>query len=415
MSIKSPRGTKDILPGEVEKWQKIEETARELFLLYNYREIRTPVFEDTSLFERSIGEKTDIVEKEMYTFPDKKGRSLTLRPEGTAPVVRAYLEHKLYGGGGLNKFFYMGPFFRYERPQAGRNRQFHQVGAEAIGSDNPGLDAEIISLTLHFLRALGLETLQTEINSIGCSVCQPGYRKKLIDFLRSVKDELCSDCSRRIESNPLRTLDCKNERCISILKDAPVSLSYLCEECRKHFDTVKRVLDMLDINFRNNSRLVRGLDYYTRTTFEIVHSRLGAQDAVAAGGRFDGLVEEMGGKSAPAVGVAAGVERIALLMDKDSSREPVNRRVCVFVVCAGAERFEEAVLFVDEIRHAGISAEIDYERRSLKSQLRAANKLGVAFAVLLNEEGFLLKDMAEGKQKKIEKQKLIAFLKDRCG
>ncbi len=411
MDIKAPRGTEDILPGEIEKWQRIEQTSRELFLLYNYREIRTPLFEDTALFKRSIGESTDIVEKEMYTFPDKKGRSLTLRPEGTAPVVRAYLEHKLYAKGGVDKFFYIGPFFRYERPQAGRNRQFYQIGVEAIGSDSPALDAEVISLSLHFLSCLGLQTLHVALSSIGCSACQPDYREKLKQFLNEHLEKLCGDCRRRTESNTLRVLDCKNEGCISILKNAPLTLDLLCASCVEHFESVKHFLDMLDIKYEIASNLVRGLDYYTRTTFEVVHSRLGAQNAVAAGGRFDGLIEEMGGKPTPAVGFAAGIDRIALAMDGEGVKTPGEKQTFAFIALSGKECLEGGVWLLNELRRSGISVEMDYQGRSLKSQFRVADRLGVKFTVILGQEGVTLRDMEKGEQEEVKKEQIVSVLR----
>ena len=398
------------MPDEIWKWQKIEKTAHEVFSLYNYREIRTPIFEDTSLFERSIGADTDIVEKEMYTFLDKKGRSLTLRPEGTAPVVRAYLEHNLHTQG-LSKFFYTGTFFRYERPQAGRNRQFYQVGVEAIGSDNPALDAEVINLALHFLNSLGLKTLDVFLNSIGCSSCQPVYRKKLQEFLNAHLHEFCDDCRKRTDTNPLRVLDCKKEECISVLKDAPVTLEFLCQSCSDHFKSVKHYLDALDVTYEISSRLVRGLDYYTRTTFEVVHSGLGAQNAVAGGGRFDGLVEEFGGTATPAVGFAAGVDRMALLLEKEGMKPQGERHVFVFIAVSGEEYIEEGVLLLNQLRRSGISAEIDYEGRSLKSQFRRANKLGVKFAVILGKET-VLRDMEKGEQEEVEKEEIVTVFSD---
>ena len=428
MNIKAPRGAGDVLPDEIWKWQKIEKQARELFSLYNYREIRTPIFEDTSLFERSIGAGTDIVEKEMYTFLDKKGRSLTLRPEGTAPVVRAYLEHNLHAQGSFGKFFYTGTFFRYERPQAGRNRQFYQVGVEAIGSDNPALDAEVINLALHFLNSLGLKTLPRTtksndpelvirdlhilLNSIGCSSCQPVYRKKLQEFLNSHLQELCDDCRKRTESNPLRVLDCKKEECISVLENAPVTLDFLCQSCSEHFKSVKHYLDMLDVSYEISSRLVRGLDYYTRTTFEVVHSGLGAQNAIAGGGRFDGLVEELGGKPTPAIGFAAGVDRIALLLEEEGMKPQGEGHVFAFIAVSGEEYIEEGILLLNQLRRSGISAEIDYEGKSLKSQFRRADKLGVSFVVILGKET-VLRDMVKGEQEEVKRDEIVSLLKRR--
>ncbi len=410
MDIRAPRGTVDILPGEIEKWQEIEKSARKIFPIYNYKEIRTPVFEDTSLFVRSIGSDTDIVEKEMYTFLDKKGRSLTLRPEGTAPVVRAYLEHNLYAQGGLKKFFYIGPFFRYERPQAGRNRQFYQVGAEAIGSDNPALDAEVIKLSLDFLMSLGLKNLRVVVNSIGCSACQPVYRKRLSEFLKECLDKLCDDCRQRAVRNPLRVLDCKKKECMSSLENAPITVDYLCDACRTHFSSVKRYLDMLDVSCEDSSRLVRGLDYYTRTTFEIIHSGLGAQNAVCGGGRFDGLVEEFGGQPVPAVGFAAGLDRIALIMDSTGIKVK-EENPFVYVAVVEKEFFEEGITVLNRLRDSGVPAETDYEERSLKAQLRSADRLGVKFTIILGNDGFVLRDMEKGEQKEVRKEEIVSVVK----
>ena len=409
MSIKAPRGTGDILPGEAEKWQIIEGAGRRLFLLYNYREIITPLFEDTCLFERSIGGSTDIVEKEMYTFLDKKGRSLTLRPEGTAPVVRAYLENKLYAGSGVKKFFYIGPFFRYERPQAGRKRQFYQVGVEAIGTENPALDVEVIDLSLYFLGSLGLKRLSVSLNSIGCSVCQSPYREKLKRFLSKHCEKLCNDCQRRTESNTLRVLDCKKEGCSGILKDAPSTLDFLCEDCKRHFESVKHLLDMLGVDYRIVPNLVRGLDYYTRTTFEIMHSGLGAQNAVSAGGRFDSLIEEFGGEPTPAVGFAAGLDRIAIAMDAEKVWEEDEIAPFAFIALAG-EYIDEGVVLLNELRHSGISVDMDYGGRSLKSQFRTADRLGVKFTVILGQDGVSLRDMEKGEQKQVRREEIVGHL-----
>ena len=410
MEAKSPRGTHDILPGDVELWRRVEETVADVFRAYDYREIRTPVFEHTELFQRGVGETTDIVEKQMYTFIDRGGRSITLRPEGTAPVVRAFLEHRLYGHGLPQRLWYLQPMFRYERPQAGRMRQFHQFGAESIGSPDPAADVEMIAIPIEVYRRLGIERYTVLLNSIGCPVCRPRYREALREFFAGRLDALCGTCKDRYDRNPMRILDCKVESCKEATKGAPGAAAYLCDACGAHFEAVKGLLEALEIPFELDPRLVRGLDYYTRTVFEVVTDALGAQGTLAAGGRYDGLAEELGGPPTPAVGFGAGMER-AVLMLKSAAGGAPGRAVDVFVASLGAKARPEALKVAERLRRSGIATRVDYrtdlvEERSLKSQLKAADKSGAIFAVIVGEDELArgaatLKSMRGGAQEEV--------------
>ena len=404
MSIKAVRGVADILPPQSIILRKIEESARAILECFCYREIRIPVFEETALFTRSIGGTSDIVEKQMYTFKDKKGRSLTLRPEGTASVIRAYLEHGLHKDE-LTRLFYMGPFFRYERPQAGRSRQFYQIGAEAIGADNPAIDAELILLLVRILQApLGSPDLS--LNSIGCSACQPVYKEKLRLFLKEHLSRLCPDCERRFEHNPLRALDCKNPQCGEVVRNAPVTGDYLCNGCSSHFKSLLGYLDNLHIGYHLQPRLVRGLDYYTKTIFEITHENLGAKDAIAAGGRFDGLVEDLGGEPAPAVGFAIGTDRVALAMEKEGEKVS-SRPLSAYVAVPSYENFGKGFNLLSSLRKRGVRSEMSYKEKSLKAQLRAANRLNALYAVIVEGERFMLRDMAGSEQREVTEEGLM--------
>ncbi len=401
--IKAVRGFKDILPGESEKWTYLEGLARGLFLAYGFREIRIPILERTELFARSIGETTDIVEKEMYTFLDRNQESVTLRPEATAGICRAVIEHGLYAQGKILKLFTMGPMFRYERPQKGRLRQFHQLNAEVFGSHAPGTDAEIIALALDILEAGGAKDLKLEINSLGCPECRPKFRKALQEFLLKVSPDLCEDCRRRAERNPLRALDCKNESCQKLYQDAPRLGEFWCEACQKHFQEVQKDLEALDIEYQINERLVRGLDYYVRTTFEIKAPGLGAQDTVAAGGRYDGLLKALGGPDLPGVGFAIGLERFLLVARLPEDLEP---RLDLFVAALGEAARRWAFPRVRKLRKEGFLVEMDQEGRSLKAQLKQANRLRARFTLIvgeneLREEKLILRDMETGKQEEI--------------
>jgi histidyl-tRNA synthetase len=373
----------DVLPQDVHVWQALEEAAARVFGLYGYREIRTPILEHTEVFTRSIGETTDIVEKEMYTFEDKGGRSVTMRPEGTAPIVRAYVQNGMHNLPSPQKVFYRGPMFRYERPQKGRLRQFHQVGAEAFGAPGPDVDAEIIAMLHRFLSEVGLGGLVVELNSIGDRECRPAYREAMLDFFSDRREGLCPDCQRRYEQNPLRILDCKVPRCIELRQGAPKVSDHLCEGCREHFDGVKELLELLGVPYKLNPEMVRGLDYYTRTTFEITSSDLGSQNAVAAGGRYDGLVKEFGGQDTPAIGFAVGMERLAALMGGQSADVPEPE---VFISSLGGRAAREAMRIASGFRDRGVWAEIAYGQGSLKSQMRRANKLGSHYALVIGDD-----------------------------
>ena len=415
MLINGPRGTKDILPDTVAQWTHVEKVIRELCARYGYHEIRTPIFEHTELFLRGIGETTDVVEKEMYTFTDRGERSLTLRPENTASVVRSYLQNKLYAADALVKLFYIGSMFRYDRPQAGRYREFHQFGVEALGEASPAVDAEIIVLAVEFLRALGLQELKLHLNSVGCPKCRPVYRERLQEFFRPHLEELCTDCRSRFERNPLRLLDCKNEHCHALAEDAPRITDCLCDECRMHFAEVQSYLTAAGVPFELDANLVRGLDYYTKTAFEVKYTPLGAQSAVAGGGRYDGLVEEVGGPPTPGIGFAVGLERVLLALEKQGLLPEEREAVDVFVVALGEETRIPAFKLLHELRAAKLSAAMDFAGRSMKAQMKQANKKNARFVAILGEDevkeaSALLKDMKTSEQKKLALKDFVPAL-----
>ncbi len=404
MLITGPRGTKDILPEVSANWQYIEQTIREICRLYGYKEIRTPVFEHTELFLRGIGETTDIVSKEMYTFTDRGERSITLRPENTAAVVRSYLEHKLYAESLLTKLFYIGPMFRYDRPQAGRYRQFHQFGIEALGSKGPAIDAEVIILAVQLLERLGLKELNLFLNSVGCPECRPVYRTKLQDHLREKTSELCGDCQSRFERNPMRILDCKKEKCAEESTGAPHIVDCLCDDCSAHFEQLKALLTSAGIGFTLNPRLVRGLDYYTKTAFEIQYAPLGSQSAVCGGGRYDGLVSECGGQATPSIGFAVGIERILLALEKQGLLPEISNKIDVFVAPMGKETQNAAFTLLCALRKNGITADMDFMNRNIKGQMKQANKYPARFVAIIGEDEMaqgkvMLKNMESGIQK----------------
>jgi len=416
--VTKPRGTNDILPGEVEKWIYIEGLIREVCQQYGYKEIRTPIFEHTELFIRGVGDTTDIVEKEMYTFTDRGNRSLTLRPENTAAVVRSYLENKLHTQPIPLKLYYAGPMFRYDRPQAGRYRQFHQFGIESIGGLDPMIDGEIIALVVDFFQRLGLQDLEVHLNSVGCPECRPAYREKLVEHLQTSVGNLCPDCQSRLDRNPLRILDCKVEKCQQQVREAPSVLEHLCQECDQHLVGVKAYLDALNIQYVLDPNLVRGLDYYTKTAFEIIYQGLGAQSTVCGGGRYDGLIQECGGSPTPAVGCALGLERLILTLEKKGIELPIAKGADVFLAPLGEKARLEAFKWMAKLRKAGLKTEIDYLARGLKAQMKQADRVGAKLAVILGEDELakgvaVVRSMGESQQEEINLEALVDTLKNK--
>jgi histidyl-tRNA synthetase len=404
MKITSIKGFADILPEEVGAWQRVEAAARRIFDAYNFAEIRIPIVEKTELFSRSIGETTDIVEKEMYTFEDRDETRITLRPEGTAGVVRTYIQSEMYKVEPVRKLYYMGPMFRRERPQKGRLRQFHQIGAEALGRSDPLIDAEILLLLNDFFSSLGLAEIALQLNSLGDSICRPAYRERLLAFLRQRQDMLCANCRRRMERNPLRVLDCKEPGCIETTRGAPSIVDSLCVPCREHFAVVQRLLTDSGADFKLNSRMVRGLDYYSRTTFEWTTGKLGSQSAVAAGGRYDGLVEQLGGPAIPGVGFAMGVERLTMLL-KMQDNAAVNGP-SLYIVWVGEKARDWAFPLAHRLRKKSIVVELEGEARSLKSQMRRADKFNAKSVLIIGDDELtrgkaVLRDMASKQQEEI--------------
>lgn len=415
MLTKRPRGTNDFLPEDTCKWQYVENLLREICHEFGYEEIRTPIFEETELFLRGVGDTTDIVQKEMYTFEDAGGRSVTLRPENTASAVRAYVENKMAYRSQPTKLFYIGPMFRYERPQAGRFRQFHQFGVECFGAASPAADAEIITLAWEFYHRLGLQNLELNLNSVGCPECRPAYRKALQDFLRPNLDKLCDSCRERFDKNPLRILDCKNPECQQYLVGAPTTLDALCDDCREHFNAVNKYLDAVGIPYKINERLVRGLDYYTNTAFEILLSDIGAQSAVCGGGRYNRLVEEIGGKPTPGVGFALGMERVFNALASQGIELPAGRKVDVFVAALDAEAGEESFRLTTELRRQGLAAAQDVMGRSLKAQFKYADKFAAAYTLIVGGDELArgavqLRDMAAGEQQEVAIADVVSLI-----
>ncbi len=413
---RAPRGTSDILPPEQAYWRHIEQKVVNVCQLYGYERIDAPAFEDTQLFTRSVGEETDIVDKQMYTFEDKGGNKVTLRPEGTAPVCRAYLEHGLHNLPQPVKLYYVASIFRYERPQAGRYREHHQFGYEAIGDDDPALDAEVIDMAWRFFASLDLHHLSLQLNSIGCKMCRPQYLAVLKEYYASFTRDLCSDCKTRLERNPLRLLDCKQPSCQPIANAAPKSTGHLCRQCDDHFNRLKRYLELLELPFTVNHRLVRGLDYYTRTVFEVQPEEEGAQSTLGGGGRYDDLIEGLGGKPTPAIGFAAGLERIILNLKKQDIPIKALPRPQVFIAYIGDEAKGETVKLAASLRQAGIAVIAAVGNKSLKAQLRQANTLGVLKAVIMGEEEIktgtvILRDMTTSQQKTIPFTQLAELLR----
>ncbi len=405
MSIRALKGFKDILPDEVVLWQFIEQTARDIFSRFGFEEIKVPILEKTELFVRTIGESTDIVEKEMYTFADRNGAFITMRPEGTAPVIRAYIENGLHVRGAVQRLFTIGPMFRHERPQKGRMRQFHQMSVEVLGSSSARLDTEVMAMAWQILQAIGLEA-SLEINSLGCAVCRPSFKEALQDFLRERTEKLCDDCRRRSSSNPLRVLDCKSAHCQEEYSVAPAITDHLCGGCRDHFDEVKQALTGLGVPFAVNSKMVRGLDYYTRTTFELLTTELGAQGAIGAGGRYDGLVHQLGGPDVPGIGFAMGMERLVMLLDQKKDRQELAAGLDIFLVTLGETAAAKGFVLMQELRAGGLRVMMDHEGRSMKSQMKQADKMKAGHVLILGDDELvkdeaLLKDMYSGSQEPV--------------
>lgn len=403
---KAIKGTKDVLPKDVHKNQYIEATALDIASKFGYKEIRTPVFEHTELFQRGVGDTTDVVQKEMYTFDDKGGRSITLRPEGTAGAVRSFLENGLCNEALPQKVCYLTSCYRYEKPQAGRLREFHQFGVECFGTASPLADAEIIALAKSIFDTLGVRDLSLEINSIGCPKCRAEYHKALKEYFASRKDELCDTCKGRLDRNPMRILDCKSPICHEIAQDAPVVIDYLCDECKEHFEKVQKYLDAQNIEYKINPQIVRGLDYYTKTVFEFVSNSIGAQGTVCGGGRYDGLVEELGGQHTASLGFAMGLERLMLLMEAQGCEFPQAEKPDLFIVALGEKATLKAVEIAKDMREEGFSALLDLNQRSVRAQMKYADKLGAKFNVVIGDNEVenkiaKLKNMQTGEETEI--------------
>ncbi|WP_099187787.1 histidine--tRNA ligase [Tepidibacter mesophilus] len=416
MPIKAPRGTKDILPKDSYKWTHVENLFRQVCALFGYEEIRTPVFESTDLFKRGVGETTDIVQKEMYSFQDNGGRDITLKPEGTAGAVRAFIENKIYADAQPSKLYYITPCFRYERPQAGRMRQFHQFGVEAFGSESASIDAEVMALAMEFFKRVGLEKLELRINSIGCPKCRNEYNDKLRSYLKEKLDKLCNTCQTRYEKNPLRILDCKNESCQSEIKDAPLMIDNICGDCKDHFEKVKVYLNKMDINYIVDPKIVRGLDYYTKTAFEIISQDIGAQSTVCGGGRYDGLVEQLEGPKTPGIGFAIGVERLLLTLENNNIEIPKEDGIDIFVVTIGEKAEIESFKILKSLRENNISCDKDHVGKSVKAQFKYSDKINAKYTIVLGDDEIeknlaTLKNMQTSEQTEIKLSEIADVLK----
>ncbi|MFD1736702.1 histidine--tRNA ligase [Bacillus salitolerans] len=421
MSIQIPRGTQDILPGDVERWQYVEGKARQICKNYNYKEIRTPIFEHTDLFKRGVGDTTDIVQKEMYTFDDRGGRSITLRPEGTAAVVRSFVENKLYGlPDQPTKLYYIGPMFRYERPQSGRFRQFVQFGIEALGSADPAIDAEVITLAMDLYRSLGLKKLKLVINSLGDKDSRTAHRNALIQHFSPRIEEFCTDCQNRLEKNPLRILDCKKDRDHELMKLAPSILEYLNSDSKLYFEKVQQYLSDVGIEYSVDPGLVRGLDYYNHTAFEIMSDAegFGAITTLSGGGRYNGLVQDIGGPETPGIGFALSIERLLLAIEAEKIELPVEASIDCYVVTLGELAKEKSVKIVNDIRKVGLSVEKDYLDKKVKAQFKAADRLGAKYVVVFGDDELSrnvvsVKNLQDGAQEEVEIDRLVLYLNDK--
>jgi len=410
LRYKAVRGFKDILPHQVGTWNRAESEAKRIFGLFGFQEIRVPMIEKAELFARGIGQDTDIVSKEMYTFQDRKGTYVAMRPEATASVLRAYIEHKLYEVYPVQKLFTIGPMFRYERPQKGRSRQFHQINAEIIGDPGPKSDSELIFMVMWFFSCLGLRDLILNINSLGCPRCRGPFRAELKDYLKRYFAHLCPDCQRRMETNPLRVFDCKVETCNQAVKDAPSMPDFLCDSCTDHFETLKLYLKGLDIDFVVNPHLMRGLDYYTRTTFEVQTQELGAQNAIVGGGRYDGLIKELGGPDNPAIGFAIGTERIVELSGEHLTQG--EKGPDIFLAPLGKEAEDKSFIWLQELRKGGLSCEMEYRSLGLKTQMRRADRLKARKVLIVGEDELakgkgILRDMVTKEQRELPLDHLV--------
>lgn len=416
MLINAPRGTKDILPNQIYKWQYVEGVFKDICLKYGFDEIRTPTFEHTDLFKRGVGDTTDIVEKQMYSFDDYGGRNLTLKPEGTAPVVRAYIENKLYSEIQPAKYFYIIPCFRYEKPQAGRFREFHQFGIEIFGSDNMMADAEVIGLAIDFLGKLSIDCLELHINSIGCPNCREVYRSVLKDFLKDKYKDLCDTCKTRYERNPMRILDCKSEICQELVVGAPKMLDYICEDCSLAFEALKKNLQAMGIEYIVDSGIVRGLDYYTKTAFEIIAKNIGAQGTVCGGGRYDNLIEQIGGPATPGVGFGMGIERLLLVMEHSNITIPKDDEIDVFLAVIGDKAQCFGMNLMRQLRKIGFRAQMDLKSRTIKNQFKYADRLNTKYTIIIGDnelehQAVIIKDMKTAEQKQIAISDIIQTLK----
>lgn len=419
MLTKAPRGTKDITPKDAYKWNYVENKFREICSLFGYEEMRTPVFEHTELFKRSVGDTTDIVQKEMYSFTDKGGRDITLKPEGTAGVVRAFIENKLYADTQPTKLFYITPCFRYERPQAGRQRQFHQFGIEALGSDKPSLDAEVIALAVQFFTEVGLKDLAVSINSVGCPTCRAEYNARLKEYLDKKSDVLCETCLERKDKNPMRVIDCKNPTCKENLNDIPFMVDHICDDCKDHFEKLQTYLKEMDINFVVDKTIVRGLDYYKKTAFEIISNDIGSQSTVCGGGRYDGLVEQLGGpKGVSGIGFGLGAERLLLTMENNNIEIENPYATDIFIVTIGDEAKTKSFKLLKDLRTNHISAENDHLDISVKAQFKYSDKINAKFTIVIGDDELAndtatLKNMSTSEQTTIKLSEIVQELKSR--
>lgn len=414
-----PKGTNDFIPGESEKWQYIEQLCRQVCAEYGYREIRLPIFEHTEVYLRSVGETSDIVEKEMYSFEDKGLTHVTLRPEGTAGTVRAFLENRLYADPQPTKLYYMGPMFRYDKPQAGRYRQFNQFGIEAFGADHAAIDAEVITLAIEIFKRLGLTGLSVKINTVGCAECRPKHMEALKTYFRQHEDKLCDTCRDRLERNPLRILDCKEDGCKAVAKGAPTTIEAACDTCSTHFNQLLEYLDAVGIHYEIDTNLVRGLDYYVRTAFEVVINSVGsAQNALCGGGRYNGMVEQFGGDDLPGIGYAMGMERLLLTLKEQGIELPVSKQPDVYIAPLGEAAQKEAFVLTQALRSKGIYTEKDYLGKSLKAQMKAADRFQVKYCVIIGESELekgiaVVREMATGEQTEVALSQLVEDLEGR--